>query len=235
MAHVLRQRLCRRRIYASAPAISITSAVTTRSICAAASPLGYKRIEAEFMAPRLFNRRGSLSVIGGWREATQRRLLWYSERRQRQGRSHELLVSAAIRPRPCSTCGRPAGTLCSAGDSRSAVGSGARAVAARRRSMRCIHPIHFLALARAPPMCIRRGQPRSTGALPRLYATGGYLGVTGHDFADTDDRFSFHTSGLRLHSAHAGAERHVGVVVSRPRAKRHTAIGGQVIPYFMLP
>jgi hypothetical protein len=32
---------------------------------------GYKRIEAEFRAPRLFNRRGDLSVIGGWREATE--------------------------------------------------------------------------------------------------------------------------------------------------------------------
>ncbi|MEP7310735.1 MAG: BamA/TamA family outer membrane protein [Acidobacteriota bacterium] len=33
--------------------------------------LGYKRLEAEFTAPRLFQRRGSLSVLGGWREATQ--------------------------------------------------------------------------------------------------------------------------------------------------------------------
>jgi hypothetical protein len=32
---------------------------------------GYKRIEAEFVAPELFNRRGNLSAIGGWREATQ--------------------------------------------------------------------------------------------------------------------------------------------------------------------
>ena len=32
---------------------------------------GYKRIEAEFLAPRVFKRRGVLSVIGGWREATQ--------------------------------------------------------------------------------------------------------------------------------------------------------------------
>jgi hypothetical protein len=31
----------------------------------------YKRIEAEFVAPRMFNRRAQLSVIGGWREATQ--------------------------------------------------------------------------------------------------------------------------------------------------------------------
>jgi hypothetical protein len=32
---------------------------------------GYKRVEAEFLAPRMFNRRAKLSVIGGWREATQ--------------------------------------------------------------------------------------------------------------------------------------------------------------------
>ena len=33
--------------------------------------LGYKRTEAEFPAPRLSHRRGALSVLGGWREATQ--------------------------------------------------------------------------------------------------------------------------------------------------------------------
>ena len=32
---------------------------------------GYKRLEAEFTAPRLFQRRGSLVLLGGWREATQ--------------------------------------------------------------------------------------------------------------------------------------------------------------------
>jgi hypothetical protein len=32
---------------------------------------GYKRAEAEFVAPRLFNRRANLSMIGGWREATE--------------------------------------------------------------------------------------------------------------------------------------------------------------------
>jgi hypothetical protein len=35
------------------------------------TPSGYKRIEGEFLAPRLFNRQGVLSVVGGWREATQ--------------------------------------------------------------------------------------------------------------------------------------------------------------------
>lgn len=35
------------------------------------TPSGYIRLESEFRAPRLFDRRGVLSVIGGWREATQ--------------------------------------------------------------------------------------------------------------------------------------------------------------------
>jgi hypothetical protein len=32
---------------------------------------GYKRVEAEFLAPRLLHRRATLSLLGGWREATQ--------------------------------------------------------------------------------------------------------------------------------------------------------------------
>jgi hypothetical protein len=35
------------------------------------STYGYKLAEAEFVAPRLFERRGQLSVLGGWGEATQ--------------------------------------------------------------------------------------------------------------------------------------------------------------------
>jgi hypothetical protein len=31
----------------------------------------YKRLEGEFVAPRMFNRRGHLSVLGGWREAPE--------------------------------------------------------------------------------------------------------------------------------------------------------------------
>ena len=31
----------------------------------------YKRAEAEFVSPRLFHRRGELSILGGWRDATE--------------------------------------------------------------------------------------------------------------------------------------------------------------------
>src|SRR5262249_50437594 len=32
---------------------------------------GYKRVEGAFLAPRLFDRRGSLTLVGGWRDATR--------------------------------------------------------------------------------------------------------------------------------------------------------------------
>jgi len=35
------------------------------------TPSGYIRLESEFIMPRLFDRRGTLSVLAGWREATQ--------------------------------------------------------------------------------------------------------------------------------------------------------------------
>jgi hypothetical protein len=47
------------------------SAYSTIDVRASYSIRDYKRVEAEFVSPRLFNRRGELSVLGGWRDATQ--------------------------------------------------------------------------------------------------------------------------------------------------------------------
>ena len=47
------------------------SSYNTIDVRGSYTPKGYIRAEAEFIAPRLFDRRGRLSVTGGWREATQ--------------------------------------------------------------------------------------------------------------------------------------------------------------------
>ena len=47
------------------------SAYSTIDVRGSYSIKNYKRVEAEFSSPRLFNRRGELSVLGGWRDATQ--------------------------------------------------------------------------------------------------------------------------------------------------------------------
>ena len=47
------------------------SAYNTIDLRGSVTPSGYMRFETEFRAPRVFDRRGVLSVLGGWREATQ--------------------------------------------------------------------------------------------------------------------------------------------------------------------
>jgi hypothetical protein len=50
---------------------SPVSAYNTLDVRGSFTFSAYKRLEAEFLAPRLFRRRGRLSALGGWREATQ--------------------------------------------------------------------------------------------------------------------------------------------------------------------
>src|SRR5262245_41978779 len=47
------------------------SAYNTIDVRGSYSIASYKRVEMEFVAPRMFHRRGHLSLIGGWRDATQ--------------------------------------------------------------------------------------------------------------------------------------------------------------------
>lgn len=51
--------------------ISYLGSYNTLDIRGSFTPSGYKRLETEFLAPRLLNRQASLSLVGGWREATQ--------------------------------------------------------------------------------------------------------------------------------------------------------------------
>ena len=60
------------------------------------SILGYKRAEAEFVAPRLFDRRAHLSVLGGWREATQVGFFGIGTNTSIDDRTN-FLLSAAVR------------------------------------------------------------------------------------------------------------------------------------------
>ena len=71
MASVLRQRLFGRRVHARSGPCQLRQRLQLHRCTGSYTISGYKRVEAEFVAPRLFNRRGHLSVLGGWREATQ--------------------------------------------------------------------------------------------------------------------------------------------------------------------
>ena len=68
-----------------APATCITSARTTSSTCAAATrSSGYKRVEAEFIAPRLFHRRGDAVAARRLARSHPGRLLRHRHRHRRR-------------------------------------------------------------------------------------------------------------------------------------------------------
>ena len=71
----------------------------------------YKLVEAEFVLPRLFNRRGELTVLGGWRDATEVAFHGLGMNTS-SGNQRELRIRAAVRVGAADDSGRRAG--CSA-------------------------------------------------------------------------------------------------------------------------
>jgi hypothetical protein len=67
----LAERVPGRWIRAGAGYMFHPSAYSTLDVRGSYSIRSYKLAEAEFISPRLFDRRGELTVLGGWRDATQ--------------------------------------------------------------------------------------------------------------------------------------------------------------------
>ena len=139
---------------------------------------GYKRVEAEFLAPRLFNRRGVLSVVGGWREATQVGFYGIGTTETTSGdRANYSFTQPYVSTRIAVLAHPPAVRRSAAGSSdRSGIrrpGSGTVPVGRGRSTRRRPCPV----LAPSRPTCTRRVRRRSTGG-PRR-ATRGAAAVMG--------------------------------------------------------
>ena len=196
---------------------------------------GYKRIEAEFLAPRLFDRRGVLSVIGGWREATPVGFYGLGTATHIGGRPRQLLRSPSRMRPPRSTSGRPVVSSSCAAASRSRNGRRRPAAAARRRSTRSTRRRRCPDSAPPRPTCTRRAWSASTRAPRPGYARrGGFYGVTAHDYTDTDDTYGF--TGMDYEALqHIPVLRDAWVLSLHARVETtHIDDDGQ-IPFFMLP
>ena len=105
------------------------------------TPSGYIRMEAEYRAPRLFDRRGTLSLLTGWREATQ--VAFYGVGTTiRPRRTRRTTASGSRLSQPLSTSGRRGTGCCSRAVSSTHNGSSApgKALCLRsRRSTRLPH------------------------------------------------------------------------------------------------
>jgi hypothetical protein len=195
---------------------------------------GYKRIEAEYRAPRMFNRRGVLSVLGGWREATD--VGFYgtgtantSVDDRANYSFRQPYLSAVLEVRPTR------GTLIVGGgleysqwEQRSGHGSAP--------SVEEIYTPDTLAGLGAKPTYL---QPHATVAVDWRPAAGyarrgGYYGATVRSHADQDGPYSFRQVDYEA-IQHLPILRDAWVLSLRGRVQTTYTNDDEVVPFFMLP
>jgi hypothetical protein len=195
---------------------------------------GYKRIEAEYLVPRLFDRRGKLSIIGGWREATQVGFYGFGT----GSTSHDDRVNYGFRQpygaarfelwptRRVFVIG--AGFELSKWDQRPGRGS---APSIEERYDATSLP----GLGASPTYAHTQG---SIGldwrTSPGYSRRGGAYTVTLHDFADTDEDFGFRQVDYEL-IQHIPVLRDAWVLSLHGRVETTYGRDDQQIPFFMLP
>lgn len=196
--------------------------------------LGYKRIEAELTAPRLFNRRGSLSLLGGWREATQAAFYGLGMDTSENDRSdfdfQQPYGSATLTVWPTRRLLMLRGGLeLSQWSQRPADGGSFPSVETR------------FTPATLPGLGTKTTYLHTQGTIgfdwrtsPGYSRRGGFYGVTLHDYADKDERFGFRRVDYEA-IQHFPILREAWVISLRAVARTDYEKAGQQTPFFLLP
>jgi hypothetical protein len=194
---------------------------------------GYKRAEAEFVAPRIFNRRGQLSVLGGWREATQVGFYGIGPDTSVDDRANYLFQqpygSALLTLFPArSALMLRGGVEFSQWSQESGEGSFPSVEEKYTPST-------------LPGLGAEITYLHTQGTLgfdwrtsPGYSRRGAYLGVTLHDYNDSDDAFGFQVAEYEG-IAHLPILRETWVLSFRARVQNAFEKDGQQVPFFMLP
>ena len=195
---------------------------------------GYKRLEAEFLAPRLFNRRGVLSVVGGWREATA--VGFYGigtvntsvDDRVNYG-FEQPYVSAALEVRPTRKLLVLGGGL-EYSQWKQGGGSGAAP------SVEDVYtPASLPGLGTRPTYLHSQGiVALDWRTSPGYSRRGGFYGVTVHDFAEPDDAYSFRQVDYEA-IQHIPLLRDTWVLSLHGRVETTYTDENEQVPFFMLP
>jgi hypothetical protein len=197
------------------------------------SMANYKRAEIEFVAPRLFHRRGELSLIGGWRDAPQVRFDGLGIDTSKDDRTNYRL----LRPNA----------------------SGLLTLRPTRRYLLLRGGVEWTKWSQEPgqgsfPSVETVYTPATLpglGADPAYVHTqatvgfdwrtspgysrrGGYYGITGHDYNDREKAFGFQQVDYEV-IQHVPVLRETWVFSFRALARTTFDKDGQVTPFFMLP
>jgi hypothetical protein len=195
---------------------------------------GYKRIEAEFINPQLFGWPATLSVLGGWRDATEVGFYGIGT----ANTSSDDRVSYSFEQPYASTLftvrpGRRA--LFVAGGvevSQWQTGPGG----GDDPSIDTVYTPETLPGLGAQPVYIHTQGTIGIDSRPAPdYARrGGFYGVTFHDYTDTDSEFGFRQIEYEA-IQHIPVLREAWVISLRGRVATTSQKDDQQVPYFMLP
>jgi surface antigen Omp85-like protein len=195
--------------------------------------LGYKRIETEFTAPRLFHRRGSLTLLGGWREATQAAFYGIGMGKTLEERRNfdfqQPYGSGTLTLWPARRLLMLRGGLeLSQWSLRPGQGSFPSVETVFRP-------------ATLPGVGTKTTYLHSQGTAgidwrtsPGYTRRGGFYGVTLHDYADRDERFGFRQVDYEA-IQHVPILREAWVISLRAIARTTYSKTDQQVPFFLLP
>jgi hypothetical protein len=193
----------------------------------------YKRAEVEFMAPRMFQRRGSLSLLAGFREATQVGFYGTGTNSQKDNRANfgfqtwHGSATMSIRPTRKLLLLRGGVELAEITEQ---PGEG---------SAPSVDTVYTPATLPGLDSRITYLHTQGTAGLDWRPAAdyarrGGFYGVTFHDYKDNDERFGFQQVDYEI-VQHIPILRETWALSLRALAETTWLKGDQEIPYFMLP
>ena len=197
------------------------------------SVASYKLAEAEFVAPRLFHRKGALSLLGGWREATQVPFYGVGTDTSNATRFNfgfqQPYASARLSYWPARRYLTLRGGLeLTQWKERSGQGSGPSVDAA-------FTPAVLPGIGADVTYVHSQGTAGFDWRVSPGYARrGGFYGVTVHDYHDRDGAFGFRQFDYEA-IQHFPILREAWVISLRGLASTTSTSHGQQIPYFMLP
>jgi hypothetical protein len=193
----------------------------------------YKRAEVEFMAPRMFERRGTLSFLAGYREAAQVGYYGTGNDSQKDDRANfgfQTWYGSAIMSM------RPTRRLLS-------LRGGVELTEIKQQPGEGTAPSvdTIYTPATLPGLDSRITYLHTQGTVgldwrpsPGYARRGGFYGVTFHDYNDTDKRFGFQQVDYEI-VQHIPILRETWAISLRALAETTWLKGDQEIPFFMLP
>jgi len=210
-----------------------TSAYSTLDVRGSYSIRSYKLAEAEFDVPRLFDRRGELTVLGGWRDATEVGFYGVGMNTSSGDRANfgfeQPFGSALLKIRP--TRGRfmvRGGFEASRWDLKSGQGTAPSVD-------EVFTPESLPGLGTTTTFLHTQATVGFDSRESSAYARrGGFYGVTGHDYTDRDDALGFRQVNYEV-IQHIPVLRETWVVSLHGLAKTSWDKGDQATPFYLLP